>query len=248
MASGSLPLMRKVSLLLPRLWRAALTLLEDVLTLFAALLLLLYRRIIGGTFNRFVRGLRARLHGLFPEQTVVRAGRFNDRAVTGQTRAVRTTRFQYRARERFKKTLGQRVLVQYDEATNIGMIRRNPSCHPHASQIQPRQSLQFTQSVNALHHAIQDQPHHQAWRVRSTPGGSIALLERQPILLSGQVRHDEGCTLAGLLQIVLQARRPQHDLVRIARYKSPSRIRRVWPWSRILNPYFTKQIVLLAVW
>jgi hypothetical protein len=35
----------------------------------------------------------------------VRAGRFNDRAVTGQTRAVRTTRFQYRARERFKKTL-----------------------------------------------------------------------------------------------------------------------------------------------
>jgi hypothetical protein len=77
-----------------------------------------------------------------------------------------------------KNPQGQRVLVQYDEATNIGMIRRNPSCHPHASQIQPRHSLQLTQRMNALHDAIQDQTHHQAWRVRSAPGGSIALLER----------------------------------------------------------------------
>jgi len=89
MASGSLPLMRSLAALATAV-ASGLTLLEDVLTLFAALLLLLYRRIIGGTFNRFVRGFRVRLHGLFPEQTVVRAGRFNDRAVTGQTRAVRT--------------------------------------------------------------------------------------------------------------------------------------------------------------
>src|ERR1700693_544890 len=62
---------------------SGLTLPEDVLALFAALLLQLRRLIIGGTFNRFTRGFCARLDSLFPEQTVVRASRFNDRAVTG---------------------------------------------------------------------------------------------------------------------------------------------------------------------
>jgi hypothetical protein len=157
---------------------SGLTLLEDVLALFAALQLPLHGLIIGCPLNRFDGGFCARLDGLFLEQIVVRASRFNDGAVTGQTRAVRTTGFQYRARERFKKPLGQRVLVQYDEATNIGMIRRDTPCHPHASQIQPRQSLQLTQRMHTLHDAIQDQTHHQAWRVRSAPGGSIALLER----------------------------------------------------------------------
>ena len=111
---------------------SGLTLPENVQALFAALLLLLHGLIIGRPFSRFDSGLCARLDGLFPEQMVVRASRFNDGAVTGQTRAAGTIGFQYRARERFKKNPGQLVLVQYDEATNIGMIRRNPSCHPHA--------------------------------------------------------------------------------------------------------------------
>src|SRR5580704_13652431 len=84
---------------------SGLTLPEDFLALFAALLLLLHGLIIGCPLNRFDSGFCARLDGLFPEQIVVRASRFNDSAVTGQTRAVRTTGFQYRARERFKKIL-----------------------------------------------------------------------------------------------------------------------------------------------
>ena len=71
MASGSLPLMRQGLAALAVAATSGLTLREDVLTLFAALLLPLHRRIIGGMFNRFVGGLCARLDGLFPEQTVV---------------------------------------------------------------------------------------------------------------------------------------------------------------------------------
>jgi len=56
---------------------------EDVLALFAALLLPLHRLIIGCPFNRFVSGFGARLDGLFLEQIVVRASRFNDGAVAG---------------------------------------------------------------------------------------------------------------------------------------------------------------------
>ena len=62
---------------------SGLTLPEDFLALFAALLLLLRRLIIGCPFNRFKRGFCARLDGLFLEQIVVGASRFNDRAVTG---------------------------------------------------------------------------------------------------------------------------------------------------------------------
>src|ERR1700692_4632998 len=97
---------------------SGLTLPEDVLALFAALLLLLRRLIIGCPFNRFKRGFCARLDGLFLEQIVVEKSRFNGRPVSGYTRAAGPTGFQYRARERFKNPLGQRVLVQYDEATN----------------------------------------------------------------------------------------------------------------------------------
>jgi hypothetical protein len=124
---------------------SGLTRLEDLLALPAALLLLLHGLIIGCPLNRLDSGFCARLDGLFPEQIVVRASRFNDGAVTGQTRAVRTTGFQYRARERFKKILSQRVFVQYDEAADIGMIRRNAACHPHTPQIESRQPLQLTQ-------------------------------------------------------------------------------------------------------
>src|SRR6202521_1600368 len=52
---------------------SGLTLPEDVLALFAALLLLLRRLIIGCPFNRFDSGFCARLDSLFPEQTVVGA-------------------------------------------------------------------------------------------------------------------------------------------------------------------------------
>jgi len=56
---------------------SGLTRLEDLLALFAALPLLLRGLIIGRPLNRFDRD------GLFPEQIVVRAGRFNGGAVTG---------------------------------------------------------------------------------------------------------------------------------------------------------------------
>jgi hypothetical protein len=62
---------------------SGLTLPEDVMALFAALLLPLHGLIIGCPLNRFDSGFGARLDGLFPEQIVVRASRFNDGAVTG---------------------------------------------------------------------------------------------------------------------------------------------------------------------
>src|SRR6202171_315432 len=49
---------------------SGLTLPEDLLALFAALLLLLHGLIIGCPFNRFKRGFCARLDGLFPWQVV----------------------------------------------------------------------------------------------------------------------------------------------------------------------------------
>jgi len=61
------------------------------------------------------------------------------------------------------------------------------------------------------------------------------------------MRYDKWCTLTGLLQIVLQARRAQDNLVRVARYKPAPRIRRVRPGSGILSRHSTKQIVLLTV-
>jgi hypothetical protein len=61
------------------------------------------------------------------------------------------------------------------------------------------------------------------------------------------MRYDKWCTLTGLLQIVLQARRAQDNLVRVARYKPAPRIRRVRPGSDILSRHCTEQIVLLTV-
>ena len=121
---------------------SGLTLREDVLALLAALLLLLRSGIIGRLLRRLDRGLCARLDGLFLEQLVVRASRFNDGAVTGSPCAAGTTGVWNRARERLNTPLGPRVLVHDHEATPMGMIRRDTSSHPHASQIQPRQLTQ----------------------------------------------------------------------------------------------------------
>ena len=57
--------------------------------------------------------------------------------------------------------------MQDNEAADIGMVRRNATGHPQATQIEARQPFQFTQGMHALHDAIQDQADHQLWRIGS---------------------------------------------------------------------------------
>ncbi|MCL2075950.1 MAG: hypothetical protein FWH15_05845 [Betaproteobacteria bacterium] len=97
------------------------------------------KRSILGTLGSFPGAFCLALDGIGLEQVVMRTRRFNDRAVSGKARAAVPACFQYRVRERFKKTMAERALAHDDKTSNVGMIRHDSTSDPHAPQA--RQSL-----------------------------------------------------------------------------------------------------------